>query len=225
MRGSGGRSTWAVQPLLECEREIPSYPPAVRARAVARARALLAAGGPQLAAPPTPVWRTRWSVAAVIACCVSAASGAAAYEVRAQLVARAQILAVASSVEDPAPSPSRPYGARRVNRVIPAERTMLATAEAPPIAADTAQAELHLLRRARTAVASGNHAAALHSIGRHTRRFAHGRLVEEREALRIRALAGLGRTDEARAASRDFAALFPHSVLLPIVGRIPTDAR
>lgn len=221
MRGSG--STWAVQPLLECEREIPSSPPAVRARAVARARALLAAGGAQLAAPPTPVWRTRWSVAAVIACGVSAASGAAAYEVRTQLAARAQTLAVVSSVEDPAPS--RPFGGRRVKRVIPAERRTLATAEAPPSAADTARAELHLLRRARAAVASGNHAAALHSIGRHTRRFAHGRLVEEREALRIRALAGLGRADEARAASREFAALFPRSVLLPIVGRVPADDR
>ena len=214
----------AVQPLLECEREIPSYPPVVRARVVARARAWLAAGGVNLAGPPVPVSRARWGVAAVIACCASAASGAAAYELRAQLAARPQTLAVGSSVEEMETAPARSSGARRVRRVIPAERTARAPAATIPDAADTARAELRLLRRARAAVASGNHGVALRPIELHTRRFARGRLVEEREALRIRALAGLGRTDEARRASQVFAARFPDSVLLPVVGQLPAAA-
>lgn len=216
MTGSGGRSTLAVQPLLECEKEIPSYPPAVRARVLARARALLAAGGVKSSATPVPVSRRRWAVAAAIACCASAASGAAAYEVRAQLAARSQMAAVASVMEEAAPIPSSV--ARRARRVIPVERTVATSPSAP--AADTAQAELRLLRRARAALASGDHAAALQPITLHTRRFTTGRLVEEREALRIRALAGLGRTDEARRASQAFVTLFPNSVLLPVVGQV-----
>lgn len=215
--GSGGRSTLAVQPLLECEKEIPSYPPAVRARALARARALIAAGGVKLSAPAAPVSRSRWSVAAVIACCASAASGAAAYEVRAQLAARSQTLSFASVVEEPAPAHA--LARRRARRVIPVERTVLAPAA--PSAAESVEGELHLLRRARAAVASGRHAAALHPLALHTRRFAKGRLVEEREALRIRALAGLGRTDEAHRAAEGFRTLFPHSVLLPVVAQLP----
>jgi hypothetical protein len=40
-------------------------------------------------------------------------------------------------------------------------------------------------------------------------------LAEERDALRIRALVGAGRTPEARRAAAAFANRFPRSVLLP----------
>ena len=44
-----------------------------------------------------------------------------------------------------------------------------------------------------------------------------GRLAQEREALRVGSLLGLGRTDEAQCAARAFAARFRRSALLPLV--------
>jgi hypothetical protein len=80
---------------------------------------------------------------------------------------------------------------------------------------------LHLLRQARAAIARGDFAAGLSTIAEHTHRFKNGRLVEEREALRVKALAGLGRIDEARHAAAAFRARFPRSVLLPTVSQMP----
>jgi hypothetical protein len=101
--------------------------------------------------------------------------------------------------------------------------------ETPPImplgprltAADTARAELRLLRRARAAVERGDYGAALSSITEHTNHFKSGRLAEEREALRVKSLAGLGRTNDARRAAAAFRARFPRSVLLPAVNQMP----
>jgi outer membrane protein assembly factor BamD (BamD/ComL family) len=80
-------------------------------------------------------------------------------------------------------------------------------------ASDTDRLELGLLQRVRAAVAAGEFSAALDSIAEHQRRFPAGRLREEREALRIKALAGLGRNDEARRAAERFRERFPRSVL------------
>jgi hypothetical protein len=87
--------------------------------------------------------------------------------------------------------------------------------------ADAARAELRLLRQARAAVARDDYAGAMPPIGEHARRFKDGRLAEEREALRVKALAGLGRTDEAQRVAAAFRARFPRSVLLSAVGRMP----
>ena len=48
-----------------------------------------------------------------------------------------------------------------------------------------------------------------------------GRLTEEREALRVRVLAGLGRDDDARHVAADFESNFPHSPLLRTVSQMP----
>jgi len=90
---------------------------------------------------------------------------------------------------------------------------------------DASRAELLLLRPARAAVAREDFAAALPPIAEHARRFKDGRLAEEREALRVKALVGLGRTDEARRAAAAFRAHFPHSVLLPAVGQMSSAGR
>jgi len=74
--------------------------------------------------------------------------------------------------------------------------------------------ELDILQPSRSAVAQGDFAAALRSIMEHERRYPDGQLSEEREALRIRALTGLHRMDEARRAAAAFRGRFPHSVLL-----------
>jgi hypothetical protein len=52
-------------------------------------------------------------------------------------------------------------------------------------------------------------------VAEHARQFSHGRLAEEREALRVRSLAGSGRTEDARRATAAFAARVARSVLLP----------
>jgi hypothetical protein len=59
--------------------------------------------------------------------------------------------------------------------------------------------------------------AALDAVTRHQRRFPAGILVQEREAMAVRALVQLGRLDDARARARAFGARFPDSMLLPAV--------
>jgi hypothetical protein len=83
-------------------------------------------------------------------------------------------------------------------------------------AADSA--ELALLQRARAALAVGNDDAALDAISEHQKLFPSSPLREEREALRIRALEGLGRDDEARRAGEKFRERYPKSVLSPRLG-------
>jgi hypothetical protein len=75
-------------------------------------------------------------------------------------------------------------------------------------------AELELLRRAQSNYASHDFSDALVLVAEHARRFPKGRLAEEREALRVRSLAGAGRGDEARRVLAAFARRFPRSVLL-----------
>ena len=74
--------------------------------------------------------------------------------------------------------------------------------------------ELGVLQPARQAVARQDFGAALAAIVEHQRLFPSGRLAEEREALRVKALLGLGRTDEAQRAGSAFRARFPRSALL-----------
>lgn len=215
-----------VRALLDEERAIPAQPAAVRARAMARARAALAAGLTiPVASPSRAVLRARWGAAAVLVCLASAAAVLAAYGIHAH-VAR-----VAAPVTlPPVPAPAPIVAARKATEAPPAVDAP-ADDEAPPAPprtpspprlsrAEALRAELRLLRRARAAVAREDFAAALVPIAEHVRRFKDGRLAEEREALRVKALVGLGRTEDARRAASAFRTRFPHSVLLPAVGRM-----
>jgi hypothetical protein len=200
-----------VRALLDHEREVPPLPPTVRARAVARARAALVSGVARRATP-IPAPRTRWAAVAAVLLIVSGGVGAAAYQFRAHLAPPPEIV--------PLPAPAKVVAPPPV--VVPAEAEEPA---APPAEkrlskADAARAELRLLRQARAAVAREDYAAALPPIGEHAHRFKTGRLAEEREALRVKTLAGLGRTDDARRAAAAFRARFPRSVLLPAVNRM-----
>jgi hypothetical protein len=96
---------------------------------------------------------------------------------------------------------------------LPQKAEVAPAAARPSPGADAYSLELTLLQRARAAVASGRFSAALHAIAEHQRRFPTGHLLEEREALRVKALAGLGRTDEAHRAAEKFRSRFPDSVL------------
>jgi hypothetical protein len=78
-------------------------------------------------------------------------------------------------------------------------------------------AERAFVETARAAMARGDASAALEALERGARQFPSGRLVEERESLRIHALAKAGRSAEARALGVQFHREFPHSMLLPMV--------
>jgi hypothetical protein len=212
-----------VETLLAREREGAPLSAAVRARAIARARAALVAGGSSdvrsNARSHAP--GLRWAVAAALVCFAGAAAGAVGYELRARL----------TPASDPPPARTAPP--------LPIERAVTLPATPATPATETvspgpdlrprprasrgavARAELALLGRAREAVASGEYAAALPPIAEHVRHFKDGRLAEEREALRVKALAGLGRSDEARRAAVAFRIRFPRSVLLPAVRQMP----
>jgi hypothetical protein len=74
--------------------------------------------------------------------------------------------------------------------------------------------ELRLLVLARQASNRGDYPSVLAAVSEHQSRFPSGQLAEEREALRIKALVGLGRLGEARSAAAEFRRRFPRSVLL-----------
>lgn len=78
-------------------------------------------------------------------------------------------------------------------------------------------AERALLDVARGALESEDGAAALAAAERHNREYPTGILVQEREAIAIRALVTLGRTADARARAGRFRERFPESALLPMI--------
>jgi hypothetical protein len=213
-----------VRALLDQERVLPPVSAAQRARAAARARAALTSPVVATAAPSRAAWRPRWVAAAAAALVISAAVGAAAYEIHSRWApAPATPRAVVSApAVASAPAVLRPVSpVLAVPELAPAPASAVAAPGSSP--ADAARAELHLLREARAAVARGDFAAALPPIAEHARRFKNGRLVEEREALRVKTLGGLGRTAEARRAAAAFRARFPRSVLLPAVSQMPAS--
>jgi hypothetical protein len=215
-----------IRAVLDQERVIPPVPASQRARVIARARASLGAPVVATSALSTSAPRTRWPAAAAAALVVSAAVGAAAYEIHARMardpVTPATTVAPVSRLVAPsAPAPSPPSAAD--------DDLVLATEPAvgaPGLSsAGSAREELRLLRQARVAVARNEFAVALVPITEHARRFRNGRLAEEREALRVKVLVGLGRTNEARRAASDFQKHFPRSVLLPTVSQMSVSGR
>jgi hypothetical protein len=89
-----------------------------------------------------------------------------------------------------------------------------ASAPARPSGVKQYAIELGLLEPARSSVARGDYGAALDVIARHRREYPHGQLAEERDALRVRALWGLGQRSTARTAAASFRRRYPTSTLL-----------
>jgi hypothetical protein len=75
-------------------------------------------------------------------------------------------------------------------------------------------AEILLLEPARRSLSRGDYAGALAPLGQHRREFPNGQLRQEREALRVRALWGLGQKPAALAAASAFRKRYPRSALL-----------
>lgn len=114
----------------------------------------------------------------------------------------------APSLAAPAPSP-------------PTELPRPAHAAPPHHAAHHADlaAERALLTDARAAVQASDATRALALLDNHARRFAHGQLAEERDALRVGALWLAGDHDAARRHADEFARRHPDSLFLPSVQR------
>jgi hypothetical protein len=85
---------------------------------------------------------------------------------------------------------------------------------APSAKADAASiaAELALMRRAQSALATGDSARSLEALDALSARHPDGALREERDAARVLALCSAGRIDEARAQAQRFLAQTPNSV-------------
>jgi hypothetical protein len=209
MIGSKTELSLEMRALLDREREISVLPAAARARMLSRARAALAAGVARQPIPSRAPSAVRWAAAAWLAC---VAVGAAAYS----LGVRARPVAPPGVAAPPAESPT-PHWKAADELIVNLHPLQVVNAKPTRTAAGAGWAELRLLEQARTAVAREDFGLALQLLVEHTRRFRTGRLVEEREALRVKSLAGLGRRGAARRAAAEFEANFPRSPLLPSV--------
>jgi hypothetical protein len=215
-------SALQVQQLIEQAKSVRPVPQATRARVLRRAQssALLGASFYASKAP----WRrtasaVTWLGGAALAVGLasagvalhlralrlpasdhakSAASSASAVALGARLAPAASVSVFPGAVEVAAPAASTAEAAHVPRAVSPLESDA---------------AELALMRRAHEAYGNHDFAAALRLLAEHGRRFPSGRLAEEREALRVRALSGSGRNEAARVAAHSFAIHFPQSVL------------
>ncbi|MGZ3440932.1 MAG: hypothetical protein ACXVDD_15515, partial [Polyangia bacterium] len=80
-------------------------------------------------------------------------------------------------------------------------------------------AERALLADARAAMQASDAPRALALLDEHARRFAHGQLAEERDAMRVGAFWLAGDRDGARRRADEFARRHPDSLFLPSVER------
>jgi hypothetical protein len=100
--------------------------------------------------------------------------------------------------------------ARESVRLLPKEKAA-ATPES------TLEGERVLLDGARVALGRGDGAQAISIADAHAKRYPHGILAEEREAIAIQALLLVTRYDEARRREKEFEQEYPHSMLLQAV--------
>jgi hypothetical protein len=217
--------------LLADERQRPPESEALKERVLERARdamapdrpsgvALRRAGSSFPAARRAP--RTVLLIAAALGIASLAAAGAGIY----RLTVRNQELAPASSqivVVPPKAPPEKPVAppAPVTPEPPPAQVTTPEPAR-PPAPAESAHVssvqqyavELGVLEPARSSIARGDYAGAMAAIARHQREYPRGQLAEEREALRVRALWGMGQKSSAESAAAAFRKRYPRSVLL-----------
>src|SRR6185369_16258046 len=187
-----------MRSLLDCEQRITVLSAAARSRAVCRARAALAAGVASRPLPSRAPSSVRWAAAAGLVCVATVAASAAAYTIGRR--SRPPVEA-APSVDFETPhgragnEPSVDLGPARVREATPSRSKV-----------GDVRVELRLLQQARGAVAREDFLLAIQLLAQHAHRFKTGRLVEEREALRVKSLVGLGRRSAARRAAAEFEA-------------------
>jgi hypothetical protein len=212
-----------IELLIAAERQLVPEPDDLRDGAVERARAALPRNPRVRIGGRAPRWRGARiglaAAAAVLLFAVCATAFIVGYQIRTDgAKAQAERPSVRPSSFTPAPlagsaatDPEPPLVSSR------SAKPKSAAAKKSAIDVEAYAAELRVLRPAQQAVSRGEFTSALAAVVKHQRRFASGQLAEEREALRVKALLGLGRTADARRAGAGFRQRFPHSALL---GRI-----
>jgi hypothetical protein len=225
-----------IEALLAHERAIVETPDILRARLLGRARESLQVGGAGALESLRGAVRIPRLVLAAAAGIALIASAAAAY----QLIKRPVPTLPASPkthrsfqlepLAPPAPEPeSAPAPAAMPDKSSAATPAPSASAAihrvVPPRRDDNAIKELRLLERARQSDSRGDFASVLTFANDHEHSFPDGRLVEEREVLRVKALVALGRSGEARAVAARFRREFPRSVLLPKIEKMLASLR
>jgi hypothetical protein len=221
-----GRLSPLARSLLAAERG-RSEDEALKARAFERAR--IASGRPSGViarndGAPTfesrRTLRTAWLVAAAVAIAGLSAAAVGVYAWGADeapavpAVAPIATVGPTPTVQEPRPD-AAPSSSPSDAQPVPERRT-------PPRGSDTVRspaaqsyaAEVVLLEPARQSLSRGDYGAALSALAKHRREYPNGQLVEEREALRVRALWGLGQKGPALAAAKVFRKRYPRSALL-----------
>lgn len=128
-----------------------------------------------------------------------------------------------ASIDEPPTSPSPvapPISPASPSSVSPSALTSRVGPSS--IAVDTSKEERALLDQARRAVNEGDGERALVLVETHAKNFPRGALAEERDVLRIQALAAVGQAERARTAVEAFRKKYPASPFLPAVeSRLP----
>jgi|SoiMethySBSTD1v2_1073268.scaffolds.fasta_scaffold516091_2 hypothetical protein len=214
--------------LIADERQRPPEDEALKQRVLERAREAMAPDRPsgvalRRAGSSWPVARraprTTLLIAAALAVAGLAAAGAGMYRWTAPTeraaVAPAPVVAPKAAAEKPVAPPAP---------IAPEPQAEVAAPEPPRAAPPTEGAhgssvqqyavELGVLEPARSSIGRGDYAGAMAAIARHQREYPRGQLAEEREALRVRALWGMGQKTSAESAAAAFRKRYPRSVLL-----------
>ena len=209
----------AMKALLAYSSTVHPLPDVIRERVIQRARTYMAGTSESLVSTTPaisvgPHWR-RMAPAAAAFLALVAAAAVAAFRGHVPLEQAIAHRPASSAVSLP---DARALGVRSIS--LPTAGLMIQTTEprtSSPRPRESYAPELRLLGRANLAYARGDFAAALTLLLEHSRRFPMGRLAEERDALRVRALVASGRRVEARRAADAFDKRFPRSVLRPRV--------
>ncbi len=205
--------------LLAAERALPAEP-AAKARVLARLEASLALPPRGGAAAPVAAGAGKW-LALVAA-----------------LVVGGGVVGFVTLRPGPPPPPVRaeipfsvPLPETTADRVVPAVPAASAAPTTPaPAQVPAPRAPAHaasnegnlaaeraLIESARRAMVGGHPLDSLALLGKHQRRFPHGRLVEEREVLAIQSMARTGDLDGARSRAARFRVRFPSSIQRSVI--------
>lgn len=211
----------ALEAMLEQGKKVPALPEQVRVRSLARARASIPDDVSAISTAPL-TWGRRHKLTTALAAAAALLAMAAVADaaLHTSLFFRAPVPRTSA----PPASPVRLSGPRPPALELasdPEAGSPSPSPTGPTPGQPSYRAELRLLQHAQAAYTRGDFAAALRLVVQHRHRFPHGRLTEEREALRVRALAKSGRSDEARRAASAFAQRFPRSVFLPRLAEHP----
>jgi hypothetical protein len=212
-----------VAHLLRSERARPGQPGSTKARVFARVQSTLAIAPPD--ASPAPLHAAAgWGsvvpmtvlalllagAAGVVAASRAMPDGQASAATRGAAIAMDLLRAARTPSITSAPAP----GALALGET---RRTHAGATSGAPSGESDLSAETLLLDRARRDLLHGDADAALIATAEHARRFPHGLLSEERDALRVEALVAATHYDDARAAAARFRVLHRGSVLMPTV--------